>query len=248
MNADYLKRLVFLAAIVTLSNLALGAEENAEKKLSGQEMLEKSVILNENGIISVTYTYPWFWEVGEFAQNVGTTFGKELVSAQNECERTLDQLKSDSTVHLGKKTEEYISSVVVNRRIDYSRLISSLLQKYANKGFIDPESSGNAGKLTPLHGQLCADNRVDKSGLLRQMFASPKNPRSVGGDIWVEDTCGELYIVRRCLYHLANTNYNNKTANQTPAKIIDLPSPGVFQKIEPRKAKGSFSDLSQIEK
>ena len=213
--------------------------------MTDKERAEQMIILNENGVISAAYIRPWFWEVGDYSLSLSKVFRQELYIARNECQTVLDGLKSDNTAHLGKKADAYIGSLNVDNNIASNLLISSLLQKYANKEWVDHESTGNGGDLKPIKAELCSDPRPDSPGLMQQMFPTPQNPGAVGGAVWNENTCGELYVVKLCLYEVLWTHWANSRAHKDSEKKVDFADTSVFEKIQPRQAKGSSKAVSQ---
>ena len=83
---------------------------------------------------------------------------------------------------------------------------------------------------------------------MRQMFVAPQNPRAVGGDNWVENACGELHIVRRCLYKLVWAHTANRDANPEDITRVEFPEGSVFQTLSPQMVRGSSEVLTQAQK
>ncbi|KHF25626.1 hypothetical protein JV46_12530 [Solemya velum gill symbiont] len=236
--------LIALLAFLCLQT-AFAQEKEGEVVLTAPQRAEKMIILNENGVVGVTYSYPWSFKWAEYASSLGELFVKEIYSAQNECENTLAKLKANEDALLGSRADSYIGSLLSKPtyEIANSHLVSSLLQKYANRDWVDPESRNDPGAIQPLSGELCSDLRIDSQGLISQMFPTPTNTRSIGGEVWGENVCGELYIVKVCLSQLARIHISRTKTNKEPIHKVDFPDSSVFQKLAPQKIKGGKESI-----
>ncbi|OOZ12167.1 hypothetical protein BOW25_09675 [Solemya velum gill symbiont] len=217
--------LIALLAFLCLQT-AFAQEKEGEVVLTAPQRAEKMIILNENGVVGVTYSYPWSFKWAEYASSLGELFVKEIYSAQNRADSYIGSLLSKPTYEIAN-----------------SRLVSSLLQKYANRDWVDPESRNDPGAIQPLSGELCSDLRIDSQGLISQMFPTPTNTRSIGGEVWGENVCGELYIVKVCLSQLARIHISRTKTNKEPIHKVDFPDSSVFQKLAPQKIKGGKESI-----
>lgn len=204
------------------------------------------VIMNENGIISVTYAKPWFWEVGEYATSLDKLFKKQIFGAQQECEDLLAETKTATKARLGPKASSYNSLLIENHQHFNPILITSLLLPYANKDFIDKERNNDGGELKPLNGEYCVGDGKDNIGMMNQMFSVPENPKVIGGLHWAERTCGELHVLKRCLAKLVQWEFGQVGRGvEKSKKFVDFKDDTHFRPYATYEARGDKSIFSQ---
>ncbi|OOY66824.1 hypothetical protein, partial [Solemya velum gill symbiont] len=117
--------LIALLAFLCLQT-AFAQEKEGEVVLTAPQRAEKMIILNENGVVGVTYSYPWSFKWAEYASSLGELFVKEIYSAQNECENTLAKLKANEDALLGSSDPPPISwSTLMMRKTEDQKWESS---------------------------------------------------------------------------------------------------------------------------
>jgi hypothetical protein len=226
-------KVLLISAAVLLGLLQSAAAQEAETPpLSDEERVGKIIFMNENGLISVSYDAPWFYEVPEYAMSFAKLFHMELDMALEECQSLKQELGTTQTATLGATTEAILSSLLTNNSFTHPKLFSSLLTKYSLSNKVDPESTGSQGEHRPLAGDFCTNSHKENFGVLEHMFIAALHPRSPGGSVWNVRTCDKSDVVLTCLGDVANQHLENKKAAGMPANgAVELEISTRFAKI-----------------
>ncbi len=171
-------------AVVVGMGLCSTAGADAPEK-TPLEQVEAMVVLNETGIISITYEDPWFWEVGYYAVSLWSFMADALDTADAECANVSQALTDSPDQRLGAGARRALDSLLEDGRIKDSRLLSSLLKRYSRNNPIDPENASDRGRYQPLSGDICSNLDPNNPGYLQQMFPPP-----------MDDT--EAYYRKKC--------------------------------------------------
>ena len=196
------------------------------------EQVEAMVMLNENGIISVTYQDPWFWEVGYYAMSLVSFMADSLDAANAECAALSQTLTDDPQQRLSARARRILDSQLQDGRVQDVRLISSVLKKYSRKNDIDKESATEKGVYTPLSGNVCSNLDVENPGYLQQMFPRPAN----NPEAFYDPQCVRIEQTATCLNELDLIDKLNRRTQDDRFTEVDF-SPELFSVVS-----GSHAD------
>jgi hypothetical protein len=205
-----MKYLLAALCLFFSSSLTALAQEDEGDGLTPDQRVAKMVVMNENGIISISYAAPWFYEVGTYSASLGDVLWAEMVVADAECKALTDMLDASDDAGLGTKTAAIITSLGDKGTISNDRVLSSLLGKYAKDTPVDAQTAANKGTFTPITANFCTNAHKDDMGMLEQMFPQPLNPFAVGGGVWNVRTCDAIEQVRKCVQGVADTHLANQ--------------------------------------
>jgi hypothetical protein len=166
-----------LSALVVVFIISIAfANEGLAQESPGynRDYVEKLVFLNENGIISVSYNAPWFYEVADYAEALIGAMRVNLKGAGTECVSLQKSLINEPRTILNQESLHLLTSLENDRRTDPSRLMSSLLRKYTDKNPVDIERDGDSGDYQVLHGKACNLFGVDEVGVVQHMIVLEK--------------------------------------------------------------------------
>lgn len=201
-----MKYLVLALGLFFSSSLGVLAQEEEGDSLTPDQRVAKMVVMNENGIISISYTAPWFYEVGTYAASLGDVLWAELVVADAECKALTDMLEASDNAGLATETAAIITSLGDKGTVSVDRLLSSLLGRYAKDTPVDGQTAADKGTFTPITANFCTNAHKDDMGMLEQMFPRPLNPFAVGGNVWNVRTCDAIEQVCKCVQDVADTH------------------------------------------
>ena len=210
---------------MTCMVLCSTASAEAPEK-SPLEQVEAMVMLNENGIISVTYIEPWFWEVGYYAMSLVSFMADSLDAAQAECTALSQSLTDHPEQRLSARARRILDSQLKDGRVEDVRLISSVLKKYSRKNEIDKENSSEKGTYSPLSGNVCSNLEVETPGYLQQMFPRPEN----NPEAFYDPQCVRIEKTAACLNDLSLIDKLNRRTKGDKFTEVDF-SPDLFSVV-----------------
>lgn len=216
--------------IISMVLCSMASAEAPEK--SPLEQVEAMVMLNENGIISVTYAEPWFWEVGYYAMSLVSFMADSLDAAGAECAALSQTLTDYPEQRLSARARRILDSQLKDGRVEDIRLISSVLKKYSRKNEIDRENASEKGVYTPLSGNVCSNLGVETPGYLQQMLPVPQN----NPEAFYDPQCVRIEKTAACLDELNLIDKLNRRTKDDEFTEADF-SPGLFSVVS-----GSHAD------
>jgi hypothetical protein len=215
------------------------------------ERLEDMVVLNASGVISITYQVKWPWKKSEYAVDLANALTERLNGAFDECTRKSQQLSDFAFRRMDDSMKKIVDSMKTEGKFDRTKLISSLMKKFAVARPVDAQSSIDEGQYKPISGS-CSNFDTKNPGVIQQMFPTmtlnPTNTNMKYED-WLtgssgfgneldarKGVCDAIERTVTCLEKLEGIE-NNKIANQTtgPVQKINFSRRSVFEEVSGTK-------------
>lgn len=223
----------------------------AHAQFYNRDHIEDMVVLNASGVISITYPVKGNQKISEYAIDLANALTNELNGAFEECSRKSQQLSDISFRRMDDSMKSIVDSMKTEGKMDRSKLISSLMKKFAIKAPVDAESVNDKGSYKPISGS-CSNFDNKNPGVIQQMFPTmTRNPvdPSKNYDSWLtgnsllgtevnakRGVCDAIDRTVNCLEGLEGIETNN-IANQTTGDVqkIKFSRRSVFDEVNGSK-------------
>lgn len=223
----------------------------AHAQFYNKDRVEDMVVLNASGVISITYQVKWPHKKSEYAIDLANALTNELNGAFDECSRKSQQLSDISFRRMDDSMKNIVDSMKTEGKIDRSKLISSLMKKFAVKRPVDAESMAGTGSYKPISGK-CSNFDTNNPGVIQQMFPTmSRNPVDASKDYnsWLtgnsllgtevnakRGVCDAIDRTVSCLEGLEGIESKN-IANQTTGGVqkINFSRISVFEEVNGSK-------------
>lgn len=196
--------------------------------LSDEERVQKMVFMNANGIISISYAEPWFWEVADYSISLNKSLNKEVISAYGQCIDLKTELESKAKPKLGEETQILLGTLRIGHSYTYEKVLSTLLKKYASGNDVDPETADDKGEYNPISATECAKIDPDNPSLMQHLFPTPTSPHMIGGAIWNVGMCKKIDLLITCFTEVSLLDLVNTTNPHPNQATVNFKNPSVF--------------------
>lgn len=217
----------FAAAFCLTLSLPTKAQEEGAAYKYDSRFVERITFLNENGVISIDYEEPWWFEVYQYAQSLENAIYTQLDAANSECEAITAILEKDTGMRTGAHFGRVVQSMSVNGTIEPAMLLSSLLKKFTHKSPVDAENAESWGKYRPLSGE-CDSTSAVRSGMILQMF-----PNMSDAPVPLQSSfCPRVAATMACLENVQALAAKNDRADGAQVEgSVDLKMDTVFSVV-----------------
>lgn len=215
------------------------------------DRLEDMVVLNASGVISITYQVKWPWKKSEYAVDLANALTERLNKAYDECKGKSQQLSNFEFIRMDDDMKKIVGSMKTEGKFDRTKLISSLMKKFAVARPVDAQSETDQGKYKPISGS-CSSFDTKNPGVIQQMFPTMTlNPTNtdmeyndwltgssgVGNELDAKKgVCDAIDRTVVCMEELEKIE-NNKVANQSTGVVqkINFSRRSVFEEVNGTK-------------
>lgn len=181
------------------------------------------IVLNESGTVSVNYgSLHWVYQ-DNYEESLHAVLYAQLDRADLECKRLTESLQENPNWQAGEYTNRFLTSVSVNGRMDYARVLSSILKKYATEKADVPVPDADK----PIPAQIGGEcNRTDENdpGIAQQ--ALPYMTRT--NEEFADNFCKRVERSVSCLENLKEVAEDNKSNQGPNSRNVDLYEDTVF--------------------